>query len=600
MKAAPSVTIGGRRIAHDEPVYLIAELSANHGGSKDTALRTIEAAKKAGADAIKLQTYTPDTLTLKSDGPLFVVKTKNQWAGRTLHDLYAEAMTPWEWHAELKSCAESLGMQLFSTPFDPTATELLHAIDVPAYKIASFELVDLPLIEHTARRGKPMIMSTGMASLGDIESALAASRGAGNDQIVLLRCVSSYPARPDDMNLQSFEVLSKLGTVIGLSDHTRDATVALASVALGARVIEKHFILDRSVGGPDSFFSLEPSEFRSMVDAVRAAEAALGAPRFGPSPDERASTAFRRSLFVARDVRAGEVLTHESVRSVRPSNGLAPRHLPAVLGRVAARDRRFGEPLTWDMVGGEPARSAITLRAATADDGEFLLALRNEPSVRAASFSKDLVSAEAHRAWLAETLRGTERKLFVVEHEGQRVGQIRLDQRDPTSHEVSVSVASAARGRGVASAALWPGGSARRACSRASRRRTPRAGASSSAPATTRSWSIPREPCAASVASCPTRDASWAPDVAKSAPHAPGFSSQTSKRYVITSSRVREASALGRRPSSCSRPRTSERSSVTKRGVKPAARNTVVHSLRRRRFTNELRLEVIARHRRSE
>jgi len=359
-----SFLIQDRRVGEGAPVFIVAELSANHVGRKDVALATIEAAAKAGADAIKLQTYTPDTLTLKSDVPPFVVQTANVWSGRTLHDLYAEAMTPWEWHAELKAAVEAHGLVCFSTPFDATAIEFLETLDVPAHKIASFELNDLPLVERAARTGKPLIMSTGMASLGDIEAALAVCRDAGNTQIALLRCVSSYPAKPESMGLASFELLSTLGVVVGLSDHTRDSTVAIASVALGAKVIEKHFILDRKNGGPDAFFSLEPAEFKAMVDAVRETEKALGTPRFGPAPEEVASVAFRRSLFVAQDVEAGQVLTCDDIRSVRPSNGISPRHLPAVLGRTAARALRKATPLTWDMVGQAPALR-VALREST-------------------------------------------------------------------------------------------------------------------------------------------------------------------------------------------------------------------------------------------
>jgi pseudaminic acid synthase len=445
--------LGGRTVGGDAPVFLIAELSANHGQNKDIALRTIEAAAKAGADAIKLQTYTPDTLTLKSDAPWFVVKTKNAWAGRTLHDLYQEAMTPWEWHAELKAAAESFGLQCFSTPFDPTAVAFLEDLNVPAHKVASFELNDLPLVECVARTGKPVIMSTGMASLADIDAAVALCREAGNDKIALLRCVSSYPAKPESMALSSFEVLRGFETVVGLSDHTRDATVAVASVALGAKLIEKHFILDRSVGGPDSFFSLEPAEFSAMVKAVRDTEKALGRPRFGPSEDERASTAFRRSLFVAKDVKAGEVLTCDVVRSVRPVNGLAPRFLPQVLGRRAARDLAAGTPLAWDMVGAaiEPT---LALRPATADDGPALLAWRNDATTRAMSLQTDVVTEEAHRAWLARSLAATDRVLSIAVVGATAVGTVRLDRGEHDSWEISLTVAPSERGKGHAAAML--------------------------------------------------------------------------------------------------------------------------------------------------
>lgn len=449
-----SFRVGRHVVGDDAPVFVVAELSANHAGSRDTALRTIEAAAKSGADAIKLQTYTPDTITLRSDAPPFVVKIENQWEGRTLHGLYAEAMTPWEWHRELKEAADSLGLELFSTPFDATAVAFLADLGVEAYKVASFELADLPLVEAIASQGRPVILSTGMASLGHVESALAACRAAGNHELALLRCVSSYPARPDCMNLRSFDVLRSFGVIVGLSDHTRDDTVAIASVALGAKIIEKHFILDRAVGGPDAFFSLEPAEFRRMVDAVRAAERALGPPRFGVAPDEAKSALYRRSLFVAKDVRAGDVLTCENVRSVRPAHGLAPRHLPAVLGRRATRDLAFATPLAWDMVGPEPAVAEVALRPATRDDAAALLAWRNDPETRAASRSQAAVSPDEHLAWLDRQLARTDGALLVAEREGAAVGQVRLDPAADGTTEVSLTVAPEHRGRGLAEALL--------------------------------------------------------------------------------------------------------------------------------------------------
>ncbi len=451
---SPAFSIGGVSIGEGAPVFIVAELSANHGGDLSRALRTIEEAAKVGANAIKIQTYTPDTLTLKSDAPPFVVRTKNEWAGRTLHDLYAEAMTPWEWHAELKKTAEALGLIFFSTPFDPTAVEYLEALDVPVHKIASFELVDLPLIEHVARRGRPMIMSTGMASLGEIEAAVAACRSAGNYQIALLRCVSAYPAQPSAMNLQSIAALRAFGTVVGLSDHTRDATVALSAVALGAKIIEKHFILDRALGGPDAFFSLEPAEFRSMVDAVRAAESALGPPRFGASEDERASLAFRRSLFVARDVAVGQVLTCDDVRSVRPSSGLEPRHLPAVLGRTAARAMVAGTPLLWQSVGQSAVLPALELKPATRDDAPALREWRNDKTTRAMSVHTHAITVDEHAAWLARTLEAGDRTLLVGWSAGVPIGQVRLDRGLHGRSEISVTVAPAARGKGLATALL--------------------------------------------------------------------------------------------------------------------------------------------------
>jgi pseudaminic acid synthase len=446
--------IGKRSIGGEAPVFIVAELSANHGQKLDIAMKTIAAAAKAGADAIKLQTYTPDTLTLKSSAPPFVVRTKNAWAGRTLHDLYAEAMTPWDWHAPLMAAAKEHGLLCFSTPFDVTAVELLESLDVPAHKIASFELTDLPLVEYVARTGRPMILSTGMASLAEIEAAVRTCREAGNDKLALLRCVSCYPAEPESMALASFEILRGFGTVLGLSDHTRDATATIASVALGAKVIEKHFILDRNLGGPDAFFSLEPQEFRTMVDAVRACEKAVGRPRFGPSPDEVPNTAFRRSLFVARDVREGEVLTCDDVRSVRPANGIAPHHLPSVLGRLASRALAGGTPLAWDVVGQAPLAPPLRLRRATADDAERLLEWRNDPHTRAMSLNDAVVSKADHAQWLARTLQAEDRLLFIAELDGDPVGTVRLDRHRARSWEISITLAPHARGKTLATPLL--------------------------------------------------------------------------------------------------------------------------------------------------
>jgi pseudaminic acid synthase len=449
-----SFEIAGHKVGDDAPVLIVAELSANHGNKLEVALRTIEAAAKAGADAIKLQTYTPDTLTLASSEPPFVVTTDNAWSGRTLHDLYAEAMTPWTWHAELMEAAKSHGLVCFSTPFDPTAVAFLEGLHVPCYKIASFELNDLPLVETVARTGKPVIMSTGMASLEDIERAVRVCRENGNERLALLRCVSCYPAQAEDVHLGSFERLRAFGAVLGLSDHTRDHTVAIASVALGAKIVEKHFIVDRSIGGPDAFFSLEPAEFHSLVDDIRRTEAALGAPRFGPSASERPSFAFRRSLFVTAPVRAGETLTADNVRSIHPGRGLAPRHLPEVLGRVAARDLTFASPLTWDMVGGLRPVPSVSLRPATRADSADLLAWRNDPLTRGMSISSGEVSNEEHEQWLERSLEVDDRRLFVAEYEGRLAGVVRLDLAAHATWEVSITVAPSERGRGLALAML--------------------------------------------------------------------------------------------------------------------------------------------------
>lgn len=343
--------IAGREIGPGHRTYIIAELSANHTQSFDRAVELIKAAQEAGADAVKLQTYTPDTITMASQKEYFRISGGTLWDGRTLYDLYRDAYTPWEWQPELKAVAEELGITLFSTPFDPTAVEFLEAMEVPAYKIASFELVDLPLIRLVAQTGKPLIMSTGMATLGEIEEAVNAAREAGARDIALLRTNSAYPAPPAEMHLRTIPHLAQtFGVPAGLSDHTLELAVPVTAVALGATIIEKHLTLSRALGGPDSAFSLEPHEFRAMVEAVRIAEQALGEVRYGPTPHEESSRIFRRSLFAIANIKAGEVLTWEKVRSIRPGHGLHPRHLPEVLGRRALRDIPAGTPLSWDLL----------------------------------------------------------------------------------------------------------------------------------------------------------------------------------------------------------------------------------------------------------
>ena len=343
--------IGSREIGAGHPVYIVAELSANHNQEIRHALALIDAAKQAGADAIKLQTYTPDTITIRSDAAPFQVRGGTLWDGRTLYDLYAEAFTPWEWHAELQKAATERGLGFFSSPFDFTAVDFLESLNVPAYKIASPELVDIPLIEKTARTGKPLIISTGMASCEEVEEAVAAARNAGAQEIALLKCTSAYPSPPDEMNLKMIpELARKFGVPVGLSDHSMGIAVPIAAVALGACIVEKHLALSRSMKGPDSEFSLDPDEFKAMVEGVRTAETALGRAEFSVGKKEQASRAFRRSLFVAEDVKRGEAFTGKNVRSVRPADGLHPRHLPEVIGKLCARDVASGTPLSWDLV----------------------------------------------------------------------------------------------------------------------------------------------------------------------------------------------------------------------------------------------------------
>lgn len=346
----PGITIDGRRIAIDEPPYVIAELSANHNGKLETALRIVEEAKKAGADAVKLQTYRPDTITLDCDSEDFRVHG-GLWGGRTLYELYEEAHMPWEWHKPLFEHARKLGITIFSSPFDATAVDLLEDLGAPAYKIASFEAVDLPLIEYVAQKGKPMIISTGMADAEEIQEAIDTARGAGCEQICILRCVSGYPAPPEDYNLRTIpDMMSEFGLVTGLSDHTLDNTTAITSVALGASVIEKHFTLDRNGGGPDDSFSLEPQDLAALCRDTKTAWQALGRVDYGRKSSEQGNAQFRRSLYFVKDLPRGSTITEDVIRSVRPGHGLSPKHLKSLLGRKVNRSVAENTAVTKDVV----------------------------------------------------------------------------------------------------------------------------------------------------------------------------------------------------------------------------------------------------------
>lgn len=343
------IIIDGRTVGPDSPPYVICELSGNHNGSLDRALELIDAAAETGCDAIKIQTYTPDTMTIDSDLPSFRI-SGGLWDGRTLHDLYREAHTPYEWHAPLFARAKERGVTILSTPFDETAVDLLASLDCPVYKIASFEITDLPLIDYVARRRRPMIMSTGLASLGEIERAVTTARAGGCDDIVLLHCISSYPAPTDQANVRTIPHLAQaFGVQVGLSDHTHGTTTSVAAVALGATVIEKHFTLARSDGGPDAAFSLEPDEFRRLTTDCRDAWRALGEVSYQLQPAEKQNIVFRRSLYAVRDIAADELLGPDNVRSIRPGHGLAPRHLPDVIGKRARAPIARGTPLAWQL-----------------------------------------------------------------------------------------------------------------------------------------------------------------------------------------------------------------------------------------------------------
>lgn len=338
MSNHPSISIAGRRIAIDEPPYVIAELSANHNGKLETALSIIKEAKAAGADAVKLQTYRPDTITLDCDSEEFRIHG-GLWDGRTLYELYEEAHMPWEWHKPLFDYARQLGITIFSSPFDNTAVDLLEDLNAPAYKIASFEAVDLPLIKYVASTGKPMIISTGMADAEEIQEAIGAAREGGCKELAILHCVSGYPAPAADYNLRTIpDMIQRFGLVTGLSDHTLDNTIAITSVALGASIIEKHFTLNRNGGGPDDSFSLEPKELEALCCDSKTAWAAMGKVDYGRKSSEQGNVQFRRSLYFVKALRAGETISVDSVRSVRPGFGLPPKHLEHIIGRVMRRN----------------------------------------------------------------------------------------------------------------------------------------------------------------------------------------------------------------------------------------------------------------------
>jgi pseudaminic acid synthase len=344
--------IGNFDLSAGRKVFIIAELSANHNQKYEVAVESIKAIKECGADAVKLQTYTADTLTLDSKKDYFKIQQGTVWDGTTLYDLYKNAYTPWEWQPKLKQLAEELGLICFSTPFDKSAVDFLEKLNVPAYKIASFEIIDLPLIEYTASKGKPVIISTGIATEEEIKDAVDTCRRAGNNQIALLKCTSEYPAPIEDANIKMIPVLAKkFNVVAGLSDHSLGTIVPITAASIGARIIEKHFILDKNLGGPDSTFSIEPKEFKNMVDSIRQVEKALGEVNFDLTEKTKKSRKFARSLFAIKNIKAGEIFTEENIRSIRPSDGLPPKNLNDIVGKAAVKDIEIGTPLSWDLIG---------------------------------------------------------------------------------------------------------------------------------------------------------------------------------------------------------------------------------------------------------
>lgn len=346
-----SITIAGKTIDAFSPCYIIAEVSANHNQDIDIARQTVYAAAEAGVDAVKFQTYTPDTLTFDSNDEIFQIEHGTAWDGRTLYSIYAEGQMPWEWHQELFELAKSLGLAGFSSPFDPSAVDYLTNLEVPAFKIASFEIVDIPLIRYVAQQGKPVLISTGIASEADVAAAVAACREEGNEQLIVLKCTSAYPAPAQDLNLRTIPTIAQQFDVIpGYSDHTMTSTAAIAAVTLGARVIERHITLDRDAGGLDAGFSTSASEFKELVQQIRELESGLGISTFELSDAGKSSRKFSRSLFVVADVQAGDAATEANVRSIRPNNGLHPKFLPEVLGRTFTQNISAGTPLTLEML----------------------------------------------------------------------------------------------------------------------------------------------------------------------------------------------------------------------------------------------------------
>jgi len=346
-----TIEIGGFRISQNSAPFVIAEISANHHGRLESAIELVDIAAAAGASAVKLQHYTPDTITIRSNLPEFKISGGTLWDGRQLYDLYAEAMTPWEWTSAIFERAAEKGLVSFSSPFDSTAVDFLEEHNVVAYKVASFELVDIPLVEYIASTGKPMIMSTGMATIDEIDNAVNAARKAGNKELALLRCNSGYPANPQEMDLRAITFMrDRWDCEIGLSDHTLDSTASIAAVALGATIIEKHIIASRSDGGPDAEFSCEPAELTKLINQLNNAQSAMGAVRFGPSKREYSSIAFRRSLRASEAITAGEIITQANVRSMRPAGGLLPVHFKDLIGKRVVNDLEIGAAINWDDV----------------------------------------------------------------------------------------------------------------------------------------------------------------------------------------------------------------------------------------------------------
>ncbi len=436
------IRIKDRLIGEGCPAYIIAEMSANHSGSIERAKEIIREAKRCGADCVKIQTYTPDTITIDCDNPYFQIE-QGTWNGENLYRLYGKAYTPWEWQKELKEEADRVGIDFFSTPFDKTSVDFLEEIGVDFYKIASFELVDLPLIRYVAEKGKPMIVSTGMSSFDEIKEAAETILAAGNEQFAFLRCASAYPAISDTMNLATMlDMREKFHVPVGLSDHSMGSLAAVVAVSMGASVIEKHFCLSREIENPDASFSMEPEEFAQMVRDIRTAEKAKGIVKYGVTEQEKSNHIFRKSIFVTKDIKAGEVFTEENVRVIRPGYGLHPREFENILGKVALTDLEYGTPMKAKYV-----KDYLKLRPATGEDCRLVYEWANDPETRSQSFQTNAILWETHEKWYCDCLERKDRELLICYHMDTPVGQFRIDTVGETA-TLSYSIAKGYRNRG--------------------------------------------------------------------------------------------------------------------------------------------------------
>lgn len=440
---------GERKIGPGEPVFIIAEMSGNHNQDIERAYKIIDAAAEAGVDAVKLQTYTADTMTIDCDNEYFQVKVNDAWKGQTLYSLYKKAYTPWEWQPKLKEYGESKGLVVFSTPFDNTAVDFLEKMNVALYKVASFEVVDIPLLKKIGQTKKPVIMSRGMASHEEIETAIMTLKKNGSPQVAVLHCVSSYPAKPEEMNLATIpDLVAKFGVISGLSDHTINSEIAVAAVALGACVIEKHLTLARTDGGPDAAFSIQPEELKDLVGLIRNTEKAIGAPHYGPGKKEIENVNFRKSLFVVKDMEEGEGFTEKNIRSIRPGYGLKPKYYDEVIGKKAVCNIKKGTPLSWELL--ENNDKSI-IRSAKKEDSKRIWEIRNNPQTRKFSNNQSEFPFEQHDIWYQQKyFSEADNHCFVLCDNSEIViGYCRYDRSEKEEFVVSIAIDSGYQARGM-------------------------------------------------------------------------------------------------------------------------------------------------------